>query len=290
MHSTDVSSIARGPSSRFRAESLLEAAARRWPRSGVFGRMRKLLKPAFETLVTWCAGAALESRFPGGEIVRVSSRWRHLSWNPEEYAAFREATQPGDVVIDAGANGGSYALLFGQWVGPSGRVYAFEPDPRAFAALVGHVALNGLGDRVLPIRAAVGETTGLARLHLASASGLSRVDAGGAVAGESVDVISIDDFCARQKITPRIIKIDVEGSELQVLRGARRTIAAAGPRIAVFAEMHPSVWSHTGISASDIIRECGVSALAPERLDGSREQLWQIEGMCLRLRSTCACP
>ena len=283
----DMSTIAKAAGSRFRAESRLEAVARCWPRSGLFGRLRRLLKRPFETLVAWRTGSALESRLPGGEIVRVLPGWRHLSWNPDEYAAFREATHVGDVVIDAGANGGSYALLFGQWVGPSGRVYAFEPDPRAFAALVDHVALNGLGERVFPVRAAVGETSGHARLHLASASGLSRVLSTG-VDGEPVDVVSIDDFCARLNITPRVIKIDVEGSELQVLRGARRTVAAAAPCIGVFVEMHPSIWRDMGITANDIVRECEASALTPERLDGSRERLWEIEGVCLRLRSACA--
>ena len=170
-----MSTIAKAAGSRFRAESRLEAVARWWPTSGLLGRLRRLLKPAFESLVAWRTGPVLESRLPGGEVVRVLSGWRHLSWNPDELAAFREATHVGDVVIDAGANGGSYALLFGQWVGRSGRVYAFEPDPRAYAALVDHVRLNGLGERVFPLRAAVGERSGQARLQLASASGLSRV-------------------------------------------------------------------------------------------------------------------
>jgi FkbM family methyltransferase len=271
------------PSSRFRTETAFEAAARAWPASGVLGRVRRLLKPAFEMLVEWHAGAALESRFPGGEIARIRPRWRNLSWNPDEYAAFRETIRPGDIVLEAGANAGGYAILFGQWVGPSGRVYAFEPDPRAFTALEDHVALNGLAPQVLPIRAAVSAASGSARLQLASTSGLSRISSADA-AGQHVETVSIDDFCARMNIVPGVIKIDVEGAELDVLRGARRTIAAAGAKLRLFVEMHPSLWPESGITVADIVRECEASELTLERLDGGREGLWETEGACLRLR------
>ena len=59
----------------------------------------------------------------------VAPEFRHLTWNPEEYTAFRAAVRPGGVVLEAGANVGAYTMLFAQWVGPAGRVFAFEPDP-----------------------------------------------------------------------------------------------------------------------------------------------------------------
>lgn len=277
---------AQAPSSKFRTESRLEAFARVWPSSGALGRLRRWLKPLFETAVGWRGAGAVESRLPGGEIVRVRPAWRHVTWNPDEYAAFRAATRPGDVVIEAGANAGAYAVLFGQWVGPSGRVYAFEPDPRAFAALADHVALNGVADRVVPIGAAVVEQPGNVRLQLAPSSGLSRVAGTRDDVTESVDVdgVSIDEFCARLNITPALLKIDVEGAELGVLRGARRTIAAAGPALHLFVEMHPALWKQSAITAADLVRECSASSLTIERLDGSRDRLFDVEGVCLRLR------
>jgi FkbM family methyltransferase len=274
------------PSSRFRRDSRLDALARAWPSSGVLGRVRRLLKPMFETAIGWRGGGAIESRFPGGEVVRLRAAWRNLSWNPEEYAAFRAAVRPGDIVVDAGANVGGYALLFGQWVGPGGRVYAFEPDPRAFAALVDHVTLNGLADRVMPIAAALGNVTGPTRLRLASASGLSRVTAGAEddAPDATVPSIALDDFCARESFRASVIKIDVEGAELAVLRGARQAIAAMGSDVRLFVEMHPAVWTAFGYSADDIVAECRGAGLSLERLDGSRAGLWDVEGVCLRLR------
>jgi FkbM family methyltransferase len=276
----------RAPSSRFRRASPLETVARAWPSTGVLGRARRLLKPLFEKALGLGGGGAVASRFPGGEIVRLRPAWRNLSWNPDEYAAFRDAITRGDVVIDAGANAGGYAVLFGQWVGPEGHVYAFEPEPRAFAALADHVTLNGLGARVVPVRAAVAEQSGPARLRLAPASGLSRLTNAAFVESQDLHVTatSIDDFCARSNIRPSFIKIDVEGAELPALRGARKTIASAGPELRVYVEMHPALWPELGVTPDDIVRECEASGLVLERLDGSRERLWDVEGVCLQLR------
>lgn len=271
------------PSSRFRRDSWLDARARAWPSAGVLGRLRRLLKPMFETAVS--VRGAVESHFPGGEIVRLNPRFRNLSWNPDEYSAFRAAIRGGDHVIDAGANAGGYAVLFGHWVGENGRVFAFEPDPRAFAALVEHVALNGLADRVIPIHAAVTDEPGTARLRLSGASGLSRVAVGADTHPEDVVVpaVSVDDFCTRESVRPACIKIDVEGAELLVLRGTRQTIEAMGCGAQVFVEMHPAAWPAFGCSADDVAHECARSGLALERLDGSRTGLWDVEGVCLRL-------
>jgi FkbM family methyltransferase len=274
------------PSSRFRRDSRLETIARAWPSSGVLGRMRRLLKPMFEIAIAWRAGDAVESRFPGGEIVRLRPRWRNLSWNHDEYAAFRAAVRPGAIVIDAGANAGGYAVLFGQWVGPTGRVYAFEPDARAFAALVDHVALNNLSDRVFPVAAAVSDTTGTARLRLASASGLSHVvpEHDHDPNDVTVETMTLDDFCASASVRPSLIKVDVEGAELMVLRGARETMRASAHSLQLFVEMHPSTWSAFGYSADDLVHECGRAGFSLERLDGSCRGLWDVEGVCLRLR------
>ncbi len=79
-----------------------------------------------------------------------------MTWNRDEYNAFRGAVRTGDVVLEAGANVGAYTMLFAQWAGASGRVFAFEPDPVAYAGLQKHIALNGMIDRVTPVAAAVG--------------------------------------------------------------------------------------------------------------------------------------
>ena len=92
-------------------------------------------------------GRGLSCTLPGGERIRALPEHRYLSWNPQEYAAFKRAVSPGMVALDVGANVGAYSMLLGQWVGPTGRVFAFEPAPQAFSGLVRHIHLNDLDER-----------------------------------------------------------------------------------------------------------------------------------------------
>ena len=280
------------PGDSYRTKSLPERIAAALPSGGGFGAVRRRLKPFF---ARWLArhGSGLRSELPGGEVVLVAAEFRHVTWNPEEYAAFRAAVRPGDVVLEAGANVGAYTMLFAQWVGAAGRVFAFEPDPMAYAGLQQHIALNTIADRVTPVPAAVADgRDGILRLAVGESSGISRLlqpDEAPATNAREVRAISIDQFCSEHRLAPRVIKIDVEGAELAALRGARATLAAAGSGLQLFVEMHPHLWTQLGIAADEIRRECEAQGLVAERLDGSREDLWQTEGVCLRLRPAGAC-
>ena len=275
----------------FRTKTLPERLAEALPSGGVLGSLRQRLKPLFNR---WLArhDEGFRSVLPGGEVVMVAPAFRHITWNREEYQAFRAAVTPGSTILEAGSNVGAYTVLFGQWVGASGRVFAFEPDPSAFDGLRRHVELNQLGDRVTPVAAAIsdGHEKSL-RLVLGESSGISRMahsDDGSASNVTEVPALSIDAFCTERRLTPNVIKIDVEGAELAALRGARKTIAAAGSRLQLFVEMHPALWPALGYGASDVERECREQGLIVEHLDGTREGVWTTEGICLRLRPASA--
>ncbi len=276
------------PGESFRTKSWSERLARSLPSGGAFGAVRRRLRPLF---ARWLAAGDgnLRSVLPGGEVVLVAPECRHITWNPEEYTAFRAAVRPGSVVLEAGANVGAYTMLFAQWVGPAGRVFAFEPDPSAYAGLLQHIARNAVADRVTAVAAAVADgSASTLRLSLGDSSGISRLlqpNETHAAGTRDVSAVSIDQFCADRGLTPQVIKIDVEGAELAVLGGARATVAAAGPGLQLFVEMHPHLWTELGISAEDVRRECEAQNLVAERLDGSRDaNLWRTEGVCLRLR------
>src|SRR5688572_25899424 len=145
------------PSDPFRAKGFVETAGERFRSAPLGSRVRAWGKRAYYTaLMLQTGGRGLSCTLPGGERVRALPEHRSLSWNTREYAAFKRAVSPGMVALDVGANVGAYSMLLGQWVGPSGRVFAFEPAPLAFNGLVRHIRLNELNDVVRPVDAAVG--------------------------------------------------------------------------------------------------------------------------------------
>jgi FkbM family methyltransferase len=229
-------------------------------------------------------GRGLTASLPGGETVHVLPEYRFLSWNPDEYRAFRAAVSPGMTALDIGANVGAYALLFGQWVGTKGAVFAFEPSATVFEGLRRHIELNGLDRIVTPVSSAVGAQSTRGRLIVGLTAGESRLANGGDVAERTVDVavITVDHFCAMYRVTPDVMKVDVEGAELDVLRGARETIARLGDRLQLFVEFHPSMWRAAGISVDAARAALDALHLDVQPLVPGLDP-WTTEGMCVRL-------
>lgn len=142
---------------------------------------------------------------------------------------------PGDVFYDIGANIGFFSLIAARRVGAHGHVYAFEPVPGNAAAIARHAYLNGFATiEVFPH--AVGAQTERAELRLAHHIGgavLAAVGEPPDLRGRmAVDVVALDDIIARKKLRPpTLVKIDVEGAELNVLSGMRHTLGAAKPKV-----------------------------------------------------------
>lgn len=270
-----------GDSSHFRAPTVEERLVAR-ARGLLPDRVRRMMGGLYHWALRRRAGH-LTCRLPGGESIRVRPEHRHIGWNPEEYAAFRDDIRDGDVVLDIGANLGAYTLVFAHWVGVGGRVYSFEPAPDARRGLEQHVALNGLDARVVVRPEAVSRTTGTARFLASGTSGSNRLLAGDSGGARDVPTTTVDEVCVSLALRPRLIKIDVEGAELDVLRGARRTIAAGGSDLRMYVEMHPGVWPGLGISRQHVEAELAAQGLRAEGLDGSAPR-WDVEGVCLRLR------
>ena len=97
----------------------------------------------------------------------------------------------------------------------------------------------------------------------------------------SVPTVTIDSFCAREGLRPSFIKIDVEGAELAVLRGARETIRRGGDVLALFVELHPSIWALAEATRADFESELERQRLKVEPL--TSDDPWSVEGMVVRL-------
>jgi FkbM family methyltransferase len=135
--------------------------------------------------------------------------------------------QSGDTFIDAGANIGLMTLVGAARVGPRGRVLSIEPAPRTAELLEANVRVNGF-DWVTVQRVAVGEHSGHAELvEFAAGSGLHSLAPHARSGGRSitVDVASLDELARTIDRPPALVKLDVEGAEVAVLRGAAEVLS-----------------------------------------------------------------
>ena len=144
------------------------------------------------------------------------------------------AARPGEVVFDVGAQQGTYTTLCARRVGAEGLVVSFEPEPGNFSALKENLALNGFSDASV-LALALSDKKGRLTLHQNpyNTGGHSLThDEGGA--GVQVEVSTLDDVIAERKLPePDLLKIDVEGSALAVLRGGAGLLARKKPRVAL---------------------------------------------------------
>ena len=248
-------------------------------------RVRAWLRACYHRMLLWRSGGrGIRCELPAGETVRVLPGYRFAAWSQLEYEAFKAATKPGDTVLDVGANIGAYALLFGQWVGSNGKVFAFEPAPETFDALSRQVAMNRLDHVVFPQRLAISDHAAILNFHADSFHGTNRLLSGDEpdAASRKVQALTIDGFCSQHGLQPDLIKIDIEGFELAALRGARETIRAGRGRLTLFVEMHPTTWKQIGIARENILAELDLQGLNVDPFT-DQEDTWEVEGVCVRL-------
>lgn len=161
-----------------------------------------------------------------------------------ETAWLERFLKPGMIVADAGANIGYYSLLCSRLVGSSGHVLAFEPTPANLVQLGENLRLNPFATNVTVHACALGEQACHLRLveepgdsgqnHMVLAAGSTEV-----VPLDSLDLPRLDFF-----------KLDTEGFELHVLRGAAATIARCRP--VILAEVNPPFLARYGATAADL--------------------------------------
>jgi len=176
--------------------------------------------------------------------------------------ALHRTVAPGAIVFDVGANIGFFALLAARLAGPGGRVVAFEPVPEVAGYARAAARSNALDDRVEIRTQAVGEHSGTAALHVVSEPSWSHLASRGrhpdTVATIDVEVVTLDGLLDAGEPAPGVIKLDVEGAEVEVLRGASRLLAEHRPALIV--ELH-----ETNAEVADLLEDAGY---ALDVLDG----------------------
>lgn len=155
-------------------------------------------------------------------------------WEHDKMRAFADRIAEGDVVYDVGAHAGIYTLLAARRAGRAGRVVAFEPEPGNLRNLDRHIRINHF-QNVTVIPAAVGSHSGRGTFVEGPTSGMGHLGP----RGREVSMVSLDQLCGSGEIpAPKVIKIDVEGGEHDVLIGARELL---GTQPTIFLATHGRV-------------------------------------------------
>ena len=169
-------------------------------------------------------------------------------FEPAETSLVTRLLKPGDVFIDVGAHIGWFSTVAARQVGETGQVIACEPYPQNASALRMTLALNGV-QNVRVIEAAVGSHVG--QLSLAAASDSGSVSAAYPAHGgrQEVQMTTLDQIAADIPAVA-LVKIDVEGWEPRVLRGAVQTLSRTRN---VLIELNRPALSAVGSSSDEVI-------------------------------------
>jgi FkbM family methyltransferase len=180
-------------------------------------------------------------------------------YEANELAFLARTLRPGMTVVDAGANEGLYTLLAARCVGPTGSVWAFEPSSREFDRLRYNVENNELSN-VRLFRIALGDSPAEQDLLIAAAEHAGQSTLGrfayesvGNLGRERVPIQKLDDLVQQHGLNRLdLLKVDVEGAEGRLLRGARNTLRDLRPLV-LFEVLEPALLNQ-GDTLDELLR------------------------------------
>jgi len=192
----------------------------------------------------------------GKILAQTEQETRHVLIMEGDYLKKFVREVDNKIVYDIGANIGLFTICALKNKKPAKKVYAFEPSPLNFKSLSRQIEINNLKNSAVILKIALGakkETRNLRGLPVAGWGGFSFLRKQEKGEQEfAVDIFTVDALLAKKKIDPpRVVKIDVEGFEREVLQGMKECIKKFQPTI--FIELHPNYLKKQGLSNKDII-------------------------------------
>lgn len=176
---------------------------------------------------------------------------------PGETVLLRRLLRPGMVFADVGANVGYYTLLAARLVGPSGRIYAFEPDPACGDILRRSIQVNGY-DHVIVVGKALAATPGVGWLSQPRNKEMQQLaERRSGYRCLQVEVTTLDGVVARYGGRLHLVKLDVEGAEPEVLRGMTNTLRR-NPDLRIMTEFNPRALWELGTDPAEYLAELEV--------------------------------
>lgn len=219
---------------------------------------RRMARPYYPLNDNWAL-----THLDSGEPFFINTEDRNITpwilmgghWEPDVTKVVTEYIRPGMKVVDIGANVGYYTVKMGKAVGPSGFVWAFEPNPEVNTFCWENIKINELYRNASLGRFALGEAACAATLtrsnsNMASANLLGEQDADYCV---DVEVKTLDSVLPRETID--FIKMDAEGYEAFILKGAKDVLSRS-PDCVILLELGLERWEKHA-SLNELLPLCG---------------------------------
>jgi FkbM family methyltransferase len=259
---TVLSRIVRALQTSRTSVSRIERFARRAALFPVFSLLVLILRvraafgrPSPEVVAATLDGMRFRCRPP--DLIQMYI-WLFGIWEPELSAFIGARLAPGDCFLDVGANIGYFSVLAARRVGETGSVIAVEPSPTVFPLLEESARLNDAGAAVRLVNAAAGSGVGSIPIYSGPSHniGLTTTVAERGFALEGVvQSLPLDAILRpEEKAALRMIKIDVEGREPEVLRGMGRLIGDSREDLEIVIELSPNWWSDPTLTVPNVIQ------------------------------------
>jgi len=219
-----------------------------------FLRLRLLVLGPVEVEGRAFDGAVFRCRLP--DLIQM---YIHLFgvWEPDVTAFIRRRLSAGDVFIDVGANVGYDTLLASKCVGERGRVVAIEASQAIHAELVENLRRNDSPENVRHVNRAAARERGTIRTYIGPTHNVglsSTVARRGLVAEADVESMPLADLLEEDEIArARLVKVDVEGAEADVLAGMESFLEQCGENVEIVAEVSPEWWADRDRSVADLL-------------------------------------
>jgi FkbM family methyltransferase len=231
--------------------------------------------PGYEAVATKARAVVFPALATGDDLVPIRTHglllevprellpmYLHRDYEPLTTRAVLEALHPGAVAVDVGANLGYFTCLAAKAVGPRGVVHAVEPAPANVDALKRHIRMNKL-DNVVVHAVAAADVEAVRTLRLTARTdhhGLYEHPESPAIAEARVSTAPLDSLVEG---AANLIKVDVEGAEVEVLEGMRGLLRRS-PGATVIVEWNPDTLRTAGRLPSEVphlMRELGVAGM-----------------------------
>lgn len=188
---------------------------------------QKVLEPGgYNAIARWKYGYLVYNR---NDIYIGRAVEKYGEFSESEVELFRQLCRPGDVVVEVGANIGTHTVALAGIVGNQGRIYAFEPQRIVHYTLCANIALNSI-DNVECFNVAAGDSDGfvlIPDIRYDQPANFGGISVNQFEQGRRVPRVRLDHYIDVPRL--RLLKIDVEGMESEVIRGAERLISRHRP-------------------------------------------------------------